>query len=116
MNRFEEAFERIKKNVEIQDCWKKEDFEHYNIVVEALKKQIPKKVIPFKRTAHDFQSNICKHSGYSCEHIKTFNNEYQYADYKCPICKKRVSDGTPKHCDKCGQALEWDSEEGGAAE
>lgn len=78
---------------------------------KALEKQIPKKVIPFKRTAHDFQSDICKHSGYPCEHIKTFNNEYQYTDYKCPLCHKRVSDGTPKHCDKCGQALDWSDTE-----
>lgn len=83
-----------------------------NIAEEAIKKQIPKKVIPFKRTAHDFQSDICKHSGYPCEHIKTFNNEYQYTDYKCPLCHKRVSDGTPKHCDKCGQALDWSDTNG----
>ena len=78
---------------------------------KALEKQIPKKVIPFKRMAHDFQNDFCKHSGCYCEHIKTFNHEYQYTDYKCPCCDKRVSDGTPKYCDSCGQALDWSETE-----
>lgn len=81
--------------------------EAIEVAIEALEKQIPKKVIPFKRMAHDFQNDFCKHSGYYCEHIKTFNHEYQYTDYKCPCCDKRVSDGTPKYCDSCGQALDW---------
>lgn len=37
MNRFDEALERIKRNVEIQDGWAEEDFEHYNTIVFALK-------------------------------------------------------------------------------
>lgn len=36
MNRFDEALERIKKNVEIQDGWKEEDLDHYNTIVFAL--------------------------------------------------------------------------------
>ena len=112
MNKFQESLDRLKKNLPLhEDSWTDEDKEHILTIMEALEKQIPKKVIPFKRTAHDFQSDICKHSGYPCEHIKTFNNEYQYTDYKCPLCHKRVSDGTPKHCDKCGQALDWSDTE-----
>lgn len=36
MNKFEKALERIKKNVEIQDGWSEEDFEHYKTIVSAL--------------------------------------------------------------------------------
>ncbi len=35
-NKFEKALDRIKKNVEIQDGWTEEDFEHYNTIVSAL--------------------------------------------------------------------------------
>lgn len=80
------------------------------MAISALKKQIPKKPIPFKRTAHDFQSDTCKHSGCYCEHIKPFNHEYQYTDYTCPSCGKLLSDGTPGYCWNCGQALDWSSE------
>lgn len=81
------------------------------LAINALEKQIPKKVIPFKRTAHDFQNDICKHSGYPCEHIKTFNIEYQYTDYKCPVCGKIAADGEPSCCWNCGQALDWGDKE-----
>jgi hypothetical protein len=36
MNRFDEALKRVKKNVEIQDGWTEEDFDHYNTIVFAL--------------------------------------------------------------------------------
>lgn len=36
MNKFEKALDRIKKNVEIQDSWSEEDFEHYKTILEAL--------------------------------------------------------------------------------
>lgn len=75
--------------------------------IEALEKQIPKKPISFKRTAHDFQTEFCKHSGKSCEHIKTYNHEYKYTSYKCPCCEHLISDGTPSYCWNCGQAIDW---------
>ena len=75
--------------------------------ISALEKQMPKKPVSFKRTAHDFQSDTCKYSGCYCEHIKPFNHEYQYTDYKCPACGKLLSDGTPGYCWHCGQALDW---------
>lgn len=37
MNRFDEALERIKKNLEIQNDWTDEDFDHYHTIVFALK-------------------------------------------------------------------------------
>jgi hypothetical protein len=36
MNRFDEALERIKKNLEIQIDWTEEDFDHYKTIVFAL--------------------------------------------------------------------------------
>ena len=77
------------------------------LAIEALEKQIPKKPISFKRTAHDFQTEFCKHSGKSCEHIKTYNHEYKYTSYKCPCCEHLISDGTPSYCWNCGQAIDW---------
>lgn len=73
----------------------------------ALEKQIPKKPISFKQTAHDFQTGFCKHSGTYCEHIKLYSNEYKYTNYKCPCCKHLISDGTPSYCWNCGQAIDW---------
>lgn len=77
------------------------------VIHKALEKQIPKKPIFFKRTAHDFQTGFCKHSGTYCEYIKPYSNEYKYTDYKCPCCKHLISDGTPSYCWNCGQALDW---------
>ena len=81
------------------------------MVCEATKKQIPKKPEPFERTAHDFQSDVCKHSHYPCEYIKPFNHEYKYTDFKCPVCGKLTKDGTPRFCWCCGQALDWSDTE-----
>lgn len=36
MNRFEKSIDRIKRNVEIQENWADEDFEHYQTIMEAL--------------------------------------------------------------------------------
>lgn len=36
MNRFEKSLDRIKKNVEMQDNWAEDDFEHYKTIIEAL--------------------------------------------------------------------------------
>lgn len=83
----------------------------YKTVVSALEKQIPKKVVPIQRTAHDFETGVCKHSHFPCEHLKPFNHEYKYTDYKCPVCGKRVSDGKPYSCCHCTQALDWSDTE-----
>ena len=37
MNKFDEALERIQKNLEIQDGWSDEDIDHYQTIVFALK-------------------------------------------------------------------------------
>ena len=37
MNRFEKALDRIKRNVEPQDSWTDDDYEHLKTVMDALK-------------------------------------------------------------------------------
>lgn len=102
----QEAIERIK--IIIKNCeFTRADKKSLKTAISALEKQIPKRPISFKRTAHDFQSDTCKHSGYYCEHIKPFNREYEYTDYKCSACGKLLGDGTPGYCRHCGQALDW---------
>lgn len=78
-----------------------------NLAIDALEKHIPKKPIAFERTAHDFSTGYCSHSHSQCEHIKCYNHEYKYTDYKCPICDVLTKDGTPNYCWSCGQALDW---------
>lgn len=95
--------QNLAENAYINMC----SVEEMNIAIKALEKQIPKKPISFKRTAHDFQTEFCKHSGKSCEHIKTYNHEYKYTSYKCPCCEHLISDGTPSYCWNCGQAIDW---------
>lgn len=38
MNKFETALDRIKKQVEPQDDWTEDDWEHYRTIIEALQK------------------------------------------------------------------------------
>lgn len=78
------------------------------LAVGALGKQIPQKTIEVSRTASNAKSDICKESGLFCEHIKIKPyREYQYTNYKCPVCKCLISVGLPNYCPNCGQRLEW---------
>lgn len=101
-------FESLQKRYTTQHNGKQ--CEYVKTALAAMRKQDKLKVVPFKRTAHDFCNGVCEHSHYPCEHLKIYNKEYQYTDYKCPSCNKRVSDGTPDNCCHCGQALEWSKE------
>lgn len=108
--KIEEAIELIKTHNEIHQ--RKEPFavhitEALEMAVSALEKQIPKKPIVFKRTAHNFETGECPYTHYKCEHITPYNYEYQYDDYKCPSCNKIISEGNPNYYCHCGQALDW---------
>ena len=46
--------QNLAENAYINMC----SVEEMNIAIKALEKQIPKKPISFKRTAHDFQTNF----------------------------------------------------------
>ncbi len=83
------------------------DLKSGDSVTSAIEKQIPKKPIAFKRTVHDFSTGECPHSHSQCEHIKCYNHEYEYTDYRCPVCGALTKDGTPNYCWNCGQALDW---------
>lgn len=93
-----------------QDAGVQKYIEALEMGIDALKKKEKLKPVPFKRTAHDFCNGVCEHSHYPCEHLKIYNNEYQYTDYKCPSCNKIISDGTPNNCCHCGQTLDWSKE------
>lgn len=103
-----EDVKRIRENPTAEDVDNKE---LARMIDEAIEKQIPKKVVPIQRTAHDFETGVCNHSHFPCEHLKPFNHEYKYTDYKCPVCGKRVSDGKPYSCCHCTQALDWSDAE-----
>lgn len=68
-----------------------------DLVVEALRKQIPKKVVK-----------------------KIEFSSYEYISYRCPICNQHflskiegefVAGTKSKYCYKCGQALDWSDTE-----
>ena len=108
-----EAIERIKEHIGIHET--KEPRAIYVTIalykaIHALRSKEKLKPVPFKITAHDFCNGYCETTGKSCEFLNRYNIEYQYTDYKCPSCGKRVSDGTPNNCCHCGQALDWSKE------
>ena len=108
-----EAIGRIKEHIEVH--YAKEPRAIYvsealYMGIDALNLKEKLKPVPFKRTAHDFCNGYCETTGRNCEFLNQYNHEYQYTDYKCPSCGKRVSDGNPNNCCHCGQALDWSEE------
>lgn len=81
MNDFEKSLERIRSRVEPGDSWTEEDWEHYKIIIKALKKQVPEKVLPEKKF---------------------------YGNGICPSCDVYFVDKTTDFCGNCGQALDWE--------
>jgi len=95
---YKEAILRIVDHNEIHSR-KEKNFAIYitealNMAVEALKKQIPKKVRirePLSVKAFD-----------GTDKVVTFRC------YPCPCCGKWIADNEGhKHCEWCGQALDW---------
>lgn len=80
---YEESLNRIKKNT-IPIDWTEADKEHYNNIVTAVEKSIPKKVLD------PLGVNI--KSG------------------ACPNCGARSTEAASSFCRKCGQALDWGDE------
>ena len=74
-----DSLSRIKRNINPK-FWNTEDIEHYNNIVNAIEKQIPKK--PYL----DNENGI-----YETEH--------------CPFCHRRLFPND-HHC-RCGQAIDW---------
>ena len=83
MNKFQKSLDRIKKNVPLhEDSWTDEDKEHIITIMQALEKQIPKKI----------------GTEYITKELKR---------YYCPACNSRYYDISHKYCYFCGQALDW---------
>lgn len=86
MNRFDEALEKIKKNIEIQDDWTEEDQDHYNTIIFALK--IASELCECSETENNDVK--CK----DCEHLEL---ELPYA-----VCSKAYK-GIVNPDDSCGK-------------
>ena len=86
--REQDALEYFKKQSMLEQMVGNETWRHYECAVKALKKQIPREPIVWKR-------------------------QYWYAPeidddwgYQCPCCGNRDIDYPEHHC-ICGQALDW---------
>ena len=63
--------------------------EEVECCIEALEKQMPKKVIDGRAVYNDY-------------------GEYSYDTYKCPYCSEEVFyDTITYYCETCGQHLDW---------
>ncbi|MGI6500326.1 MAG: hypothetical protein ACOX1S_05450 [Anaerostipes sp.] len=93
----EKAIEMLKKRLNIPDYRDQipEYYETMEMAVQALEKQIPKKV----------NTNITTI-------VKVFDGENKVETFKCvpcPICGKWiVKNESTRYCSNCGQKLKWD--------
>ena len=81
-----QSLERIKRNTEPK-FWNAEDIKHYNNIVNALEKQIPKKPLPEREVR---SGRIVSFTCPNCNHKDLGNNEFRF-----------------NHCEDCGQAIDW---------
>lgn len=86
MNKFQKSLDRVKANLPLHDDkWTDEDKEHITTVMEALEKQIPKKV-EFVDGGNALLCPCCKYDLMGCE-VDPVHDPY--------------------YCLECGQALDW---------
>lgn len=79
-----EWIKELKGSEEIQEFYYVESFiEAFDIAIQALEKQIPKKV------------------------LSTWDKEFAL----CPCCNGKGLSDKQKYCDNCGQRLDWSDEE-----
>jgi len=69
------------------------------MAIQALEKQVPKKIPAVKTPCH----------------VKAFDSDtetvYTYSCVNCPVCSKWiVANVNHKYCQYCGQALDWSDE------
>ncbi|MBO5957522.1 MAG: hypothetical protein J6Q39_08205 [Bacteroidales bacterium] len=83
---YSDSLSRIKRNVNPK-FWNTEDIEHYNNIVNALEKQIPKKPIDDR-----YPWSICP----ACGGSVNLENVIGYIQNK-----------EQSHCEHCGQAIDW---------
>lgn len=87
-----EAIEDFKKLAELLQNKESAAVEHCNIAIEALEKQLPKKV-DAKENFRDFYGRLIYYKGF------------------CPNCGFVVDSSKNNHCNACGQKLDWTVEE-----
>ena len=87
-----EAIEDFKKIAELLQNKESAAVEHCNIAIEALEKQLPKKV-DAKENFRDFYGRLIYYKGF------------------CPNCGFVVDSSKNNHCNACGQKLDWTVEE-----
>ena len=95
MNKYQEAFRLFGKSIEkAMDNFTMDELielkEADKVLQELVDRATPKKALDIQE-----EEDVGGHSG------------------KCPNCHEWVSDftGAGKHCDNCGQALEWEEGE-----
>lgn len=87
---YSDSLHRIKRNTN-PTFWNAEDIEHYNNIIKAIEKQIPKKPIEYR-----------------------FPDTNRVFGYACPTCKTdEVKDGEYRYyyCRDCGQVIDWSDTE-----
>lgn len=80
------------------------DFECFEVAIEALGKQIPKKPIVVECIHPEW--NACDRDGVDCENL----SDCRYRDCLCPTCEESlryVHLTNPSYCPVCGQKLDW---------
>ncbi len=82
---YSDSLHRIKQNTN-PTFWNAEDIEHYNNIVNAIEKQIPKKPIEKDWEAFDV---------------------LQERDWFCPDCDENMLSYGQSYCGVCGQAIDW---------
>lgn len=87
-----EAIEDFKKLAELLQNKESAAVEHCNIAIEALEKQLPKKV-DAKENFRDFYGRLIYYKGF------------------CPNCGFVMDSSKNNHCNACGQKLDWTVEE-----
>jgi hypothetical protein len=83
---YSDSLHRIKRNTN-PTFWNAEDIEHYNNIVNAIEKQIPKKPIEKDWVAFDV---------------------LQERDWFCPDCDENMLSYGQPYCSVCGQAIDWE--------
>jgi predicted RNA-binding Zn-ribbon protein involved in translation (DUF1610 family) len=94
---YSESLSRIKRNVNPK-FWNAEDIEHYNNIVNAIEKQIPKKprLLSYGLLIDSGWRHECPNC--KCAIGKNEYLEFAYGEYLEPY---------EDYCPQCGQAIDW---------
>lgn len=99
--KYSDSLHRINRNTN-PTFWNAEDIEHYNNIVNAIEKQIPKKP---KLLSHGLLIDSgWKHECPNCKCAIGYNKYlgFAYGEYLEPY---------EDYCSQCGQAIDWSDTE-----